>query len=328
MPVVLGKKILITGGAGFIATSIGERLVEDNELTLFDLSFGADQPINYSALTSHPSVTTLEGDIRDQDRISEAVQDVDVIIHAAAVVGVNRVLQAARSTIETNLLGTVNLIRAAHTHCPELERLIYFSTSEVFGGSSFRVDEANVASIGSVDEARWSYSISKLAGEHLAFAYYREFGMPVTIVRPFNVFGPGRTGDHAVLRFISAALKGSDLVVYGDGAQVRSWCYIDDFVDAIMAMLDTDEAVGSDFNIGNSRNTLTIYELAKRVLQLTESDSQIVFEHIEHSDIDLRVPSTRKAGAILGYEPRIEIEEALRHTIDWYREHPETMILD
>jgi len=321
------KKILITGGAGFIAANVAGRLADRNELTLFDLDFSSKSPIGYTDLRSHSHVSLIEGDIRDHEALEGAVRGADVIIHAAAVVGVNKVLQAARNTIETNLLGTVNLIRAAQDHCPNLERLIYFSTSEVFGGSSFRVDEANVASIGSVDEARWSYSISKLAGEHLAFAYYREFGMPATIVRPFNVFGPGRTGDHAILRFISAALKGVDLVVFGDGAQVRSWCYIDDFVDSIMSMLDRPEAVGNDFNIGNARNTLTIYELARRVVQLVGSDSGIVFQDIEHSDIDLRVPSTRKAGRLLGYQPTVEIDEALMRTIEWYRDRPETLVL-
>ena len=320
--------ILITGGAGFIATSIAERLAPENELTLLDQSFEAGKPIHYSDLLGRDSVTIVEGDIRDPEAVGRAVADADAVVHAAAVVGVYNVLKAARTTIETNLLGSLNLIREASREEDQIKRFIYFSTSEVFGGSSFRVDEAQVASIGSVNEARWSYSISKLAGEHLAHAYHKEFGLPLVIVRPFNVFGPRRTGDHAIIRFISAALRGDDLVVHGDGSQVRSWCYIDDFVDAVLAMLDVPEAIGDDFNIGNALNTLTIYELAKRVIQLTGSDSRIVFKDIDHPDIDIRVPSTKKAARILGYNPRVEIEEGITRTIDWYRENPETFDLD
>jgi nucleoside-diphosphate-sugar epimerase len=319
------KNILITGGAGFVGTAVAERLAGDNRLTLFDLDFSAGKPIHYSGVLDAPGVEVVEGDIQDRSLVDKAVAGVDAIVHAAAVVGVYRVLEAARATLETNLLGTVNLIQAAHELCPNLQRLVYFSTSEVFGGSSFRVGEAEFASIGSVDEARWSYSISKLAGEHLAFSYYQEYGTPVAIVRPFNVFGPRRTGDHAMIRFISAAVKGEDLIVHGDGNQLRSWCYIDDLVDAIVAMLDVPEAVGNHFNIGNPRNTLTIYELAKRVIQIAGSNSKIEFEMINHSDIDIRVPSTNKAATLLGYEPKYEIDQAIDLTIDWYRRHPETL---
>lgn len=321
-------KILITGGAGFIATSIAERLVADHDLTLLDLDFAAEKSVRFSELLNSDSVSVVEGDIRDPEIVAQAVEGVDAIVHAAAVVGVYRVLQAARTTIETNLLGSLNLIREASQLGDQLKRFVYFSTSEVFGGSSFRVDEAQQATIGSVDEARWSYSISKLAGEHLAYAYHREFGLPLVIVRPFNVFGPRRVGDHAMIRFISAALQGEDLVVHGDGSQVRSWCFIDDFVEAILAMLDVPEAIGNDFNIGNALNTLTIYELAKRVIHITGSSSRIVFKDIDYSDIDIRVPSTKKAARILGYAPQVEIDEAIERTVDWYRRHPETLELD
>lgn len=320
-------KILITGGAGFIATSVAERLAPNHELTLLDLSFNPGQPIHYSDLLDRDSVTTIEGDIRDPSVVKRAVEGSDAVVHAAAVVGVYRVLQAARTTIETNLLGSLNLIREASELGDRIKRFVYFSTSEVFGGSSFRVDEAQLATIGSVEEARWSYSISKLAGEHLAYAYHREFGLPLVIVRPFNVFGPRRVGDHAMIRFISAALRGEDLVVHGDGSQVRSWCLIDDFVEAILAMLDIPDAIGNDFNIGNALNTLTIYELAKRVIHVTESSSSIVFKDIDYSDIDIRVPSTKKAARILGYHPKVEIDEAIERTVTWYRKHPETLQL-
>lgn len=317
-----GQRVLITGGAGFLATAIAERLAGDNELVLLDLDFDRGRPVTYSSVLGRETVTTIAGDIRDADVVKKAAEGVDVVVHAAAIVGVHRVIAHARDTIETNLLGTVNLLTAV-AEASDLHRFLFFSTSEVFGGSSFRVDEAAFALVGSVDEARWSYSIAKLAGEHLVSAYYREVGLPTVIVRPFNVFGPRRTGDHAVLRFIGAALAGEPLVVHGDGSQVRSWCYVDDFVDGLIATLTEPAAVGKDFNIGNSRNTVTIYDLAQRVKRIAGSSSPVTFEDIAHPDIDIRVPATSKATKLFGYQPTVELDEGLAATVEWYREHPE-----
>jgi dTDP-glucose 4,6-dehydratase len=138
---------------------------------------------------------------------------------------------------------------------------MYFSTSEVFGGMSFRVEEHQPASVGHVNDARWSYSTAKLAGEHLAFAYHREDKLPAVIVRPFNVFGPRRTGDHAVLQFAVRAFRNQPIEIHGDGSQIRSWCYVEDFAEALVRCLERDAAIGQDFNIGNPRNTCTILDL-------------------------------------------------------------------
>ena len=279
----------------------------------------ADAPVRYTDLPGRDNVLFVQGDICDLDSVSAAVDDCDIVIHAAAIVGVHNVLSAPRKTIETNFSGTQNLLRAVAGR--KLDRFVYFSTSEVFGGGSFRAEESHRASIGTVQEARWSYSIAKLAGEHLCYAYYREFGLPLVIVRPFNVYGQKRTGDHAMLRFLVGALRDEPLEVHGDGSQVRAWCHISDFCDALMAMLERDEAVGHDFNIGNPRATLTIYELAKRVIQVTKSKSKLGFLHIEYSDIDIRVPKTTKAQNILGYVPKVEIEDGIAQAAAWYREH-------
>ena len=170
-------------------------------------------------------------------------------------------------------------------------------------------------------EARWSYSIAKLAGEHLVSAYHKELGMPTVIVRPFNVFGPLRIGEHAMLRFILCALEGAELEVHGDGSQIRSWCYIDDFCAGVLRTLDRGQAVGEDFNIGSARNTLTIYALAQKIIEMTGSRSGITFTHHGFSDIDVRVPRLDKAHTLLGYEPQYELDRALPLTIDWYRTH-------
>ena len=316
---ISNQRVLITGGGGFIGVSLAERLCNDNQVILFDRSF-EDMPYAYSACKDHANVEPVEGDVLDFAGLAEHVRAADIVIHLAAIVGVNRVRQNARETINVNFIGTSNALRAAEKN-NHLKRFVYFSTSEIFGTNSFRAEEGTSASIGPVTEARWSYSIAKLAGEHLVSAYHKELGMPTVIVRPFNVFGPLRTGEHAMLRFILGALDGIDIEVHGDGSQIRSWCYIDDFCNGVLRTLSRGQAVGEDFNIGSARNTLTIYALAQDVIALTGSRSRIVFTHHGFSDIDVRVPRMDKAQTLLGYEPQYELDRALPLTIDWYRTH-------
>lgn len=303
-----GSRVVITGGAGFVGSSIARRIGANNDVVLLDRAFG-------SAVDDLTLVTRVEADIRDPEAVRKCLDGADVVIHAAAVVGVQRVVGDARGTLETNLLGTANVLDAVEGK--DLTRFVLFSTSEVFGRSAFRVDEKALATVGTAIDPRWSYSVSKLAGEHLGYAHHRDFELPLVVVRPFNVFGPGRTGDHAMLRFIRMALEGKPLEVHGDGAQIRSWCYIDDFVDAVLAMLVTPAAVGEDFNIGNSRNTMSIYELAKLTVRLAGSQSSIEFHDIDFSDVDIRVPDHSKAEHLLGYRPQIEVEEGINRTIEW-----------
>jgi UDP-glucose 4-epimerase len=316
---IRGKTIFITGGSGFIGCSLAEKLADDNNLILLDLTF-RNKPIEFTGLLRHPNVRTVEGNLLNGIDLRSLCQEADMVVHAAALVGVNRVCNAGRETLETNYVGTSRLLQALDGS-KKLQRLIYFSTSEVFGVNSFRVDENSTPTVGPIAEARWSYAIAKLAGEHLVKAYSRETGMPISIIRPFNVFGPRRTGDHALLRFILNALTGKAVQVHGDGSQIRSWCYIEDFCSALLLMLERPEAVGEDFNIGNPVNTLTIYDLARKVIELCGTDVPIAFVEHPFPDISIRVPSLAKAQSLLGYKPRYDLETAVSLTIDWYREH-------
>lgn len=315
---VRNKSILITGGAGFIGSSLAEKLVAHNRVILFDQSF-AHGPIQYTPLAHHPNVTRIEGDILDAD-LGALVKQAEVIIHAAAMLGVSRVCNSARKTLETNYVGTSRLLRALDRN-PAIERFIYFSTSEVFGVNSFRVDETSHPHIGPIAESRWSYAMSKLAGEHLVASYFRETRLPIAIVRPFNIFGPRRTGDYALRRFITNALRNEPLEVYGDGTQIRSWCYIEDFCLGLTQMIVRPEAIGEDFNIGSPRNISTVLELARKVIELSGSRSTVVFRESPFPDISIRVPSLDKAKRLLGYEPRFDLDTGLRLTIDWHREN-------
>lgn len=313
-----GHRILITGGAGFIGTAIAEKIADHNEVVLFDQRFEG-MPLSFSDVSRHKNVRTITGDILDVKAVNELTKSVDVIIHLAALVGVRNVLRRSRETINVNFTGTSNLLAATEGH--KLHRFVYFSTSEVFGVNSFRVDEMMSPSIGSVTEARWSYAISKLAGEHLLHAYHREGGLPSVIIRPFNVFGPKRTGDHAMLRFIIAALTDAKMEIHGDGSQIRSWCYIDDFVDGVLRTVVRPGAIGHDFNLGNSLNTLTIYDLAKKVRDMLGSKSKIEFVKVDFSDIDIRVPRTGKAEDLLGFKPVYELEESVPLTAEFYKKN-------
>ncbi len=314
-----GQRILITGGTGFIGTALTERLCAENEVVMFDRKLDGSS-WTVSGHNGHRNVRMMLGDILDAEALAGALEDVDSVIHLAAIVGVNTVRANPRQTIETNFLGTLTLLRAVEG-LPVLPRVVYFSTSEVFGMNSFRVQECMSTSIGPVQETRWSYSISKLVGEHLLQCYHREEGLPTVTIRPFNVFGPGRIGDHALLRFLLSALRNEDLVIHGTGDQIRSWCYIDDFVDGVLAALVRPAAVGEDFNLGNPRNTLTIYELANRVVSMTGSSSKIRFVQTDYADIDIRVPHMEKARQLLGFEPKVDLDEGIRRTAGWCREH-------
>lgn len=314
-----GQIILITGGAGFIGTSLAERLCEENRVILFDVGFNR-MPFQFSKKKQHPNIDLVIGDVLDAKSLQRQLQRANIVIHAAAVVGVNRVRENPRQTITVNFAGTLNALQATEGH-KDIRRFIYFSTSEIFGSNSFRVKESANASVGPVSEARWSYSIAKLAGEHLVNAYHRDLGLPTVIIRPFNIFGPKRLGDHAVIRFVLNSLQGKNLDIHGDGSQIRSWCYIEDFCEAVIRTLKYEVAIGEDFNIGSAKNTLTIYALAQRIIQLTGSKSSIRFTNPEFADIDIRVPRLDKARHLLGYEPHYELDEALSLTINWCREH-------
>jgi dTDP-glucose 4,6-dehydratase len=180
------------------------------------------------------------------------------------------------------------------------------------------VSESDTVTTGAVGEARWTYAVSKLAGEHLTYAYYKEFGLPAVIVRPFNVYGPGQVGEGAIHVFVKRALRGEDLQVHGDGDQIRSWTYIDDMVDGILLVLECPEAVGPSFNIGNPRGTVTINGLADLVLAVTGSRSKIVHVPRNAADVELRVPSIDKARELLGFHPQVDLREGIERTVKWY----------
>ena len=313
-----GKRILITGGAGFIGTTLARRLVDANEVIAFD-NLHRDA-LSGSELAGHPGFSFVQGDVLDPGALAEVARGVTHIVHAAAIAGVDTVLESPVRTMRVNLIGTYNVLEAAVGTLGTLERLIEFSTSEVFGQHAFNVAEGHVTAIGSVGEARWTYAVSKLAGEHMAHAYHDELGVPTVSVRPFNIYGPGQIGGGAIRAFIEAALEGRDLTIHGDGSQIRAWTYVDDMVDGLLLALEHPNAVGESFNIGNARSAVTIFDLATRIKRLTGCPGEIVFQPLHYTDVELRIPNIQKARQLLGFEARVELDEGLGRTIAWYRQ--------
>jgi nucleoside-diphosphate-sugar epimerase len=310
-----GKKIFLTGGAGFIGTSLGTRLVERNELVIFDNHHRNALP--FTELEGHPNVRFIKGDVLNYQSVAEAMEGCDMVIHLAAIAGVDDVFNHPVLTMKVNMLGTYHVLEAALHH--RIKRLVDFSTSEVFGSYAFRVQEGDVTSLGAVGETRWTYAVSKLATEHLAHNYFREFGLPTVSIRPFNIFGPRQVGQGAIHAFVVKAIAGEDLVVHNDGSQIRAWCYIDDIVEGVLLALTREEAVGHAFNIGNPRSVVTVYNLASEIIRLSGSRSKIRFEPMDRADVELRVPSITKARQLLGFEPTVDLETGLLRTIAWYR---------
>jgi UDP-glucose 4-epimerase len=314
-----GKRIVVTGGAGFIGTTLARRLVDENEIVAVD-NLHRDT-LGGTDLNEHPNFRFVQGDVLDADLLAEVVRGATHLVHAAAIAGVDTVIESPVRTMRVNLIGTYNALEAALRTKDTLERFIEFSTSEVFGTYAFKVDEQHVTTQGSVGEARWTYAVSKLAGEHMAHAYHDELGLPTVSVRPFNVYGPGQIGGGAIRAFIETALAGRDLVIHGDGSQIRAWCYVDDMVEALMLALEHPNAVGESFNVGNARSAVTIYDLAQRIKRLTACPGELVFQPLHYTDVELRIPNVEKARELLGFAAQVELDEGLERTIAWYREN-------
>ncbi|HEX3453400.1 MAG TPA: NAD-dependent epimerase/dehydratase family protein [Gaiellaceae bacterium] len=313
-----GKRILITGGAGFIGTTLAKRLVDSNEIVALD-NLHRDA-LTGSDLAEHPNFTFHELDVLDPAALAVLLPGSTHVVHCAAIAGVETVIESPVRTMRVNVIGTYNVLEAAAEVGATLERFVDFSTSEVFGRQAINVEEGHVTTTGSVGEARWTYAVSKLAGEHMTHAYHDEFGLPTVTVRPFNVYGPGQIGGGAIRAFIEAALAGQDLTIHGDGSQIRAWCYVDDMVEALLACLERPEAVGQTFNVGNVRSTVTILDLAERIKRLTGCPGEIVLRPLHYSDVEVRIPNVNKARELLGFEAKVDLDEGLSRTIAWYRE--------
>jgi len=251
---IAGKRILLTGGAGFIGTTLAKRLLDTNTVVVLDNC--SRNALSQTDFASHQNLIFIRGDVLDLPTVRSAASGCNMIVHLAAIAGVDTVISMPVTTMRVNILGTYHVLEAAQENT-SIERFVDLSTSEVFGAYAYKVREADITSLGAVGEARWTYAVSKLATEHLAHNYHKQFGLPTVSVRPFNIYGPGQVGEGAIHRFIVQALRGEDITIHNDGSQIRAWCFVDDIVEGLLACLHRPEAVGQAFNIGNPRSVVS-----------------------------------------------------------------------
>ncbi|MBN1592344.1 MAG: GDP-mannose 4,6-dehydratase [Candidatus Coatesbacteria bacterium] len=318
-------KALITGGAGFIGSHLCDALLaRGDEVTVIDnLSTGSIE--NVSHLEGNKRFRLVIDTIMNVPVLEQLTAKADIVFHLAASVGVKYVIDNPLKSIQTNITGTENVLAAANRRkC----KVILASTSEIYGkNQTSPLTEDAERILGSTTISRWSYSASKAVDEFLAIAYHREKQLPVVIVRLFNTCGPRQTGQYGMVipRFIKQALLGHDVTVYGDGSQMRCFCFVGDTVSGILKLSDAPKAYGDVFNLGNDTE-ISIHDLAKLVIKLTKSESSIEFVPYEHAyekgfeDIERGKPSIAKAAKLVGYKPEINLEEALKRTIEYFRE--------
>ena len=317
-------KMLITGGAGLIGSHLAEALLEAGHhvFALDDLSTGSID--NIEPLKTHPRFDYAIDTITNEPVLAEHVDRCDVVFHLAAAVGVQLIVEAPVHTIETNVHGTEVVLKQA---AKKRKLVVIASTSEIYGkGTAFPFREDADLVLGSTLQHRWAYACSKAIDEFLALAYWKERRLPVIVLRLFNTVGPRQTGRYGMVvpRFVRQALAGDPITVFGTGTQSRSFGYVGDVVGGMMALVAEPRAIGEVFNLG-SDHEITIRELGELVKTMTESDSEIVtipYEEAYESgfeDMPRRVPDLTKAKSLVGYEPRVQLQEILTRVIEHHR---------
>ena len=294
------RSILITGSSGFIGTHL---------VTALDGGFH---------ILTYDTKENSRYDVLNEAMLCAEMGHVDIVIHCAATCGIDSVDQAPADVMTTNVIGTYNVLKAA-SELSNVELVVNFSTSEVYGPRIYDGKETDPTLQEAIGSGRWHYSVGKLAGEYFADCFYRQEGVNYVNVRPFNIFGPGQVGEGAVHNMVTKALRDETIVVNNSGSQIRSWCYIDDFVMAIKLLLAYTEAWNETYNIGNPRNTLTVYSLAEKIVALTGSKSNIICQTKEGPEVVYRMPNIDKLRSAVGFNPVVSLDEGLKKTIEWYR---------
>ena len=320
---------LLTGGAGFIGSHLAERLLADGHTVaaLDDLSTGRIE--NIAHLLSSDRFHFARADIRDEIVLDRLASQCDVLVHLAAAVGVELIVREPVRTIETNILGTEAVLKTAVRYgC----RTLIASTSEVYGkGLRIPFAEGDDVVLGTTTKSRWAYAASKMVDEFLSLAYNRQFGLPVVVFRLFNTVGPRQTGAYGMVvpRLMKQAILGEPLTVFGSGAQQRCFADVADAVEAICSLANSAEAVGRVFNVGNPNEEISMLELAQRVRQVAASSSEIQMVSYDDAyapgfeDMERRVPDISEIKKIIGWTPRIGLDQTLARVRDWIRAAPE-----
>jgi len=308
-------KYLVTGGAGFIGSHLTEQLISrgDQVVILDNLSTGLSD--NLSIIKN--KVEFEQGNILDKSLVEKLVSNSDYVVHLAAALGVLNIVNKPLESLKSNLQGTEIVLEAANKH---KKPILIASTSEVYGkNDKVPLNEEDDRVIGHPLKSRWSYSEAKAIDESLAYFYFLEEGLQSRIVRFFNTVGPRQLGNYGMVvpRFVSSALKGEALSVYGSGEQIRCFCHINDAVKGLLLVMDSDKAVGEVFNVGNNQQ-ISIMELAKKVIEITGSKSTIEKIAYEKAypqgfeDMQRRVPDISKIKQVLGWSPQLNLDQIIK----------------
>jgi len=300
------KKMLITGGTGFIGSNLCIRFSDKYKVTSFSDYDRVSDLFPRDKVQSICGTTLHLLDIKKQD----------IIIHCAGITGINKVLENPYKALESNILGDINILSLFNNMKPE--HLIIFSSGEALGtNTNYKPDHIDFP----LYDDRWCYGLSKLVAEYLSLSNIKVYNNPITVVRPFNIYGPGQVGGGAIRTFIQQALKDELITVHGDGSQVRSWCYIDDFVNGIELILEnSNESIKKIYNIGNSQMVISILELAKLITELLNSKSQIDFVEAPFVDVEYRVPEISEITK-LGFMNYTQLKDGILKTAEWFKEH-------
>jgi UDP-glucose 4-epimerase len=307
-------RAFITGGAGFIGSHLADSLIArgDSVTILDNMSTGSKKNIAHL----EGKVTIHEGDIRDKDLVDKLVAESDVVFHMAAALGVKNIIEHTIESIDRNFNGSEVVLHAATKH---KKRLLIASTSEIYGKNPNQpLHEESDRVVGAPQKIRWTYSDAKALEEAVAHTLHKTHGLKVTTVRFFNTVGPRQTGQYGMVvpRFIQAALKNEDIVIYDDGSQSRVFCHVEDAVKAVLTLVDTDSTIGDYFNVGGTGET-TIKQLAEKVIERTKSTSQIKFVPYTDAypagfeDMQRRVPEITKIKNAVGWVPTHSLDSII-----------------
>ena len=321
-------KFLITGGAGFIGSHLTEKLIKrkDDVVILDNMSTGMHRNLT----NTQNYVNLVNGNVLDKRVVDELVNKCDYVIHLAAALGVFNIVNKPLESLRTNLQGTENLLESADKYS---KPILIASTSEVYGkNDKVPLNEEDDRIIGHPLKSRWSYSEAKAVDESLAYFYYLENKLPIRIVRFFNTVGPRQVGQYGMVvpRFVAAALRNEPIQVYGSGDQIRCFCHVSDAIRALLLVIDSDQAIGQVFNVGNNQQ-ISIMDLAKKVIEITGSKSEI--KKIPYSeaypagfeDMQRRVPDISKIKNVLGWSPEIGLDQIIRDIADFHRIEKEVL---
>ena len=308
-------KYLITGGSGFIGSHLAEKLLlSGNQVSIIDdLSTG----VRANLANIEGKISFKQGSILDQVLIDQMVAESDFVVHLAASLGVFNIVNHPLDSLRTNLKGTEIVLEASDKHS---KPVLIASTSEIYGkNNKVPLSEEDDRIIGHPLKSRWSYSEAKAVDESLGYFYYLENKLPVRIVRFFNTVGPRQVGHYGMVvpRFVSSALKNEPIEVYGSGEQIRCFCHVDDAVRALLLVMESEQAVGEVFNVGNNQQ-ISIMDLAKKVVELTNSKSEIIKVPYAKAypegfeDMQRRVPDISKINMVLGWSPQIGLNQIVK----------------